>query len=311
MNFDASHARLVGIDWGTSSLRAYLIDSQGGVLDKLYAPEGIMQVQNHDFVSVLTRLLEPWLKKMSLPVIASGMITSRNGWVETPYLALPTSARQLADSLQAQRTPTGLQVHFVTGVNTNHGGAPDVMRGEETQIVGAVESGLTDGLFVMPGTHSKWVAVRGGCIEEFATYMSGEVFAALRGHTILGTLMKDTDFNLHGFELGVKAGFDAGAQLLHKLFHVRTLPLFDLISEDEVSDYLSGMLIGAEISGATDNNLLPDRALGNAQVTIVGLDKLADRYAVALEALDRKVAFAGDDIAARGHFAIAKSAGLI
>jgi len=303
MNSDASNPALIGIDWGTSSLRAFLISAQGDVLDKLQAPAGIMQVKDNDFDGVLSRLLEPWPK--TIPLIASGMITSRNGWVETAYLPLPAGADQLADALEPRRMANGLQIHFVTGVTTKHKGAPDVIRGEETQIVGAVEAGLPDGLFVMPGTHSKWVTVRKGSIVDFSTYMSGEIFAALRHHTILGTLMKNSDFNEEGFIQGIKAGNDAGAQLLHSLFHVRTMPLFELISEEQVADYLSGMLIGAEINGANS------ASKQQASITIVGRDDLADRYAIGLHELGYQCQRAADDIVARGHFAITTAAGLL
>jgi len=305
MNFDASNPALVGVDWGTSSFRAYLIDSQGVVLDSMDSSDGIMQVANRDFDSVLIRLLEPWCKFMDLPIIASGMITSRNGWFETPYLSVPVSAHHLAGSLESQRSSTDLDVHFVTGVKSQTNGAPDVMRGEEIQLVGVIETELIEGIVVMPGTHSKWVTVRNGCIEDFATFMSGEIFAALSNHTILGTLMKDSGFQKQVFLKGVAAGFDAGTQLLHRLFHVRTLPLFGLIAENETSDYLSGMLIGAEIRGATHNSNTID------QITIVGRDSLALRYASALEALEISVVSADNTITARGHFAVATSAGLI
>jgi len=262
-----------------------------------------MQVPDKDFVGVITQLIEPW--STTIPVIASGMITSRNGWLETPYISLPAGANHLANDLVPLRVNSKLQIHFVTGVLTKHKGAPDVIRGEETQIVGAVESGLSDGLFVMPGTHSKWVIVSNGTIVDFSTYMSGEIYAALRDHTILGTLMKTSEFNEDGFIKGVRAGFESGAQLLHSLFHVRTLPLFELISEEQTSDYLSGMLIGAEINGANTASQL------KTKIAIIGRDELANRYAIALQNLGYQCQRVADDIVANGHFAIATAAGLL
>lgn len=306
MNLVASDPVLIGMDWGTSSLRAYLISTQGEVLDRVVAGEGIMQVVDGDFERVFERLVEPWLMKNRVPVIASGMITSRNGWLETAYLPVPSGAEDLAEALVPVPTAQGSDLRFVTGLTTtSHLGAPDVMRGEETQIVGAVETGLDERIFVMPGTHSKWVSVRGGCIENFETFMSGEIYAALCHHTILGTLMNDSPFNEEGFREGVAAGLDAGSKLLHTLFHVRTMPLFGKISEDKVNDYLSGMLIGAEIQGATGQTLM------DIPVTIVGRDDLADRYAIALHVSGKQSTRAPDDIVAHGHFAIATSAGLL
>ena len=300
-----SSASLVGIDWGTSSLRAFLIDDQGKVIDYLQRPEGIMQVQDDDYEGVLSRLLSPWAENNRLPVIASGMITSRNGWIETPYLAVPTGVTQLADNLHKVPVSSGRPLYFVTGVETNHSGAPDVMRGEETQIAGAVEFGLVNGICVMPGTHSKWVTIRDGQIVNFETLMSGEVFEALRSHTILGKLMTNNAFSEDGFRQGVASGLESGVRLLHTLFHVRTLPLFGKIKESKVEDYLSGMLIGAEIQGATSGRSIDD------PITIIGRDDLADRYAIALEVSGLQSIRAPEDIASAGYFAIAKAAGLL
>ena len=305
MNSGASEPVLVGLDWGTTSMRAYLIGAQGNVLDRLVAAEGIMQVPDGDFEAVFERLLAPWVTTHRVPLIASGMITSRNGWLETPYLPVPSGSEQLSDALLSLRTAGGCLLHFVTGVTSNHNGAPDVMRGEETQIAGAVEDGLDEGIFVLPGTHSKWITVCGGRIVEFETFMSGEIYAALCAHTILGTLMNDSPFNDQGFREGVAIGLDAGPKLLHTLFHVRTMPLFGRISEDKVADYLSGILIGSEIHGATSNQVMDE------PVTIIGRDDLSDRYAIALQVLGQHSVRAPDDIVARGHFAIATSAGLL
>ena len=186
MNSAASEPALIGIDWGTSSLRAFLISGEGEILDRLSSPEGIMHVSGGDFEAVFGRLVGHWLSGKALPILASGMITSRNGWVETQYEHLPLNADDLAKALVTHKTSGGVELRFVTGVATEDESGPDVMRGEETQIIGASLLGMSDGLFVMPGTHSKWIRVSHGCIEDYSTYMTGEVFAALKEHTILG-----------------------------------------------------------------------------------------------------------------------------
>ncbi|MBS9718068.1 2-dehydro-3-deoxygalactonokinase [Pseudohalocynthiibacter aestuariivivens] len=305
MNSVASDPVLIGIDWGTSSLRAFLIGAQGEVLDRISTSQGIMHVPNRDFDLVFNALVSEWPAACNVPVIASGMITSRNGWVETPYINVPSGAQELAENLMSFETADGTIVRFVTGMTTEHNGAPDVMRGEETQIVGAFSLGMGDGVVVMPGTHSKWVTVRAGKIEDYATFMTGEIFAALRGYTILGTLMEDGPFNETGFRMGVLAGLREGSNLLHDLFHVRTMPLFGRISADMVADYLSGMLIGAEISAHMPDNEISDL------ITIVGRDDLADRYETAMGIAGLTSQRAPDDIVALGHFLIAQSAGLI
>lgn len=305
MNSGESEASLIGIDWGTSSMRAYLIGAQGEVLDRSDAPDGIMHVPGKDFETVLVSVLDPWMQEATIPVITSGMITSRNGWLETPYLSTPLGASHLAEALVPLTTQCGWQLHCIAGVTKDLKGIPDVMRGEETQIAGALEAGMDNRLFVLPGTHSKWITVQDGHIENFETVMSGEIFEALRRHTILGTLMQEAAFSAEGFRAGVAAGNNAGQKLLQALFSVRTLPLFGHLEEGMVADYLSGMLIGAEIKGATHNK--PNEN----PIAIIGRKDLAERYAIALDSLGFKSIKVEDDVVAKGYFNIATTAGLL
>lgn len=305
MNSGASEPALIGLDWGTSSLRAFLINGRGEVLDKMFSPEGIMSVSDRNFEAVFDKLIGHWLSAGELPILASGMITSRNGWVETPYEHLPLDADTLARALVTHKTECGVELRFVTGVTTEDESGPDVMRGEETQIIGASALGMSDGVFVMPGTHSKWISVSNGRIEDCSTYMTGEIYAALKGHTILGTLIEDGPFSDEGFDLGVAAGLTSKSHLLHDLFHVRTLPLMGKIKGSMVADYLSGMLIGSEISAEMDNRAAEET------ITIIGRNDLADRYEIALAAAGLQSRRAPDDIVAMGHFSIARSAGLL
>lgn len=305
MSSAASEPALIGLDWGTSSLRAFLIAADGGVLDKVSSNDGIMHVADRDFEAVFETLIGAWTDGGGLPVLASGMITSRNGWVETPYENVPAGAPELARALVPHRTARGAELRFVTGVTVKHPAGPDVMRGEEAQIIGASGLGLSDGTFVLPGTHSKWARVSRGRIEDFATYVTGEVFAALKGHTILGTLIEDGPYDAEGFELGVDTGLETGPGLLHDLFSVRTLPLTGRLARHQVADYLSGLLIGAEITGARN------RGVADGAVTIVGRSDLADRYRAALERAGIASRTAPDDVVAMGHVLIARAAGLL
>lgn len=304
MNSAVSEPVLIGLDWGTSSLRAYLIGKGGAVLDGIASDQGIMHVPGGDFDRALQRLIAPWRSHGILPVIASGMITSRNGWVETPYVAVPGGAKELAGAVVVHVTADRRPIHFITGVTTEHDGAPDVMRGEETQIVGAVAMGMGDGTYVMPGTHSKWAQVSGGVIDDYRTYMTGELFGAIKGHTILATLMAPGDFSEDGFRQGVRAALKSGGELLHNLFHVRTMPLFGKMSGAHAADYLSGLLIGAEIASGT-------RAARGEVLTVIGRGDLADRYEIALDCAGSKSRRAPEHICARGHYEIAKAAGLV
>ncbi|PRY20405.1 2-keto-3-deoxygalactonate kinase [Aliiruegeria haliotis] len=296
---------LIGIDWGTTSLRAYLIGAGGEVLDKVASSRGITSVPDRAFDSVLNQLIACWSTYGGLPVLASGMITSRNGWVETPYSRLPLGTVGLAQSLVPHHTESRMNIHFITGAVIDHASGADVMRGEETQIIGAQAFGMSDGIFVMPGTHSKWVRVSAGRIEDFATYMTGEVFAALKGHTILGTLIGDGPFDPEGFAQGVSCGLARESYLLHDLFRVRTLPLLGRMAGNAVADFLSGMLIGAEVKAAQI------RGDTNETITIVGRCDLADRYETALKIAGKTSQRLSEDTVAHGHYLIARAAEIV
>ena len=305
MNSDASNPALIGVDWGTSSLRAYLIGKQGEVLDSQSTDDGIMQIPDRQFEAALHRVIDPWITGQRLPLLASGMITSRNGWLETPYIEAPTGIDKLSDSLLPLSLDNGLTLHCIAGVSIDHNDTPDVMRGEETQVAGAVAGGMDNGILVMPGTHSKWVTVRNGGIADFETYMTGEIFAALRKHTILGTLMKNGNFCKQAFSDGLVTGSKSNSKLLHSLFSVRTLPLFQKMDSSKVADYLSGMLIGAEIAGATCNRSNED------SVTILGRSDLSERYAIAIQTLGLTCERLADNSIAKGYLGIATAAGML
>lgn len=305
MSSAASEPALIGLDWGTTSLRVYLIGGGGKVLDHRESREGILQVSGGDFAgTIAARLAE--LKHGDLPILASGMITSRNGWIETSYVDLPAGGAELAAGLVRHAMPGGPVLHFVPGVTTVDDGVPDVMRGEETEIVGAVARGFGDGLYVMPGTHSKWVTVRDRKLTAYATFMTGEIFAALKDHTILGRLMRDEDvFHHAAFARGVEASWASGTEVLHRLFSVRTLPLFGSLAPEEAADFMSGLLYGAEIA---EGRARFDAGYG---ATVLGSRKLGARVSRALEICGIKVRLAPPDCAAHGQFEIASAAGLI
>lgn len=288
---------LIGIDWGTTSFRAWRMGTGGAVLETVADGPGILAAAAlpGGFAQALRDRIGGWLD--GTPIIASGMITSRNGWVETPYLPLPLDAGALADSLTLRDG-----IHFVTGaVSDPDGPAPDVMRGEETEIIGHLAGGGGDGLFVLPGTHSKWAWAQGGRLTAFRTVMTGEVFAALRDHTILGRLVQPGPGSDDAFRRGVDAGRQGGA-LLGRIFSARTLALMDRLPGDQIADYLSGLLIGDEVAhGAQD--------VGGS-VTIIGRGDLAHRYRVALDQAGVAATVAPPGMAQRGLWEIARLGGL-
>lgn len=297
-------ASLIGIDWGTSSFRAALLDMRGAVLDRREGPHGIMAVKDGDFAGVLSREIGGWLGAGRVPVIMSGMIGSRQGWVEAPYVACPAGLEEVAAGL-APAPFADADVSIVPGMESVNAGMRDVMRGEETQVFGALAGlGLPGGRFVLPGTHSKWLLAEAGRIVSFSTYMTGEIYAACKGHTILGRLMQEGPFSAAAFERGVAAGASAGGPgaLLNRLFSVRTAGLFGEIAATELADYLSGLLIGAEVAEA---------GVAGELVRIIGSDALEGRYRTAMDMLGIQSEVLDSDLAIAGQWAIARAAGLV
>ena len=302
-----STPRFIAVDWGTSNFRAYLADEAGKVLDYVEQARGILAVEDRKFADVLKAGIGSWTADYSpLPIMMSGMIGSRQGWVEAPYVRCPATIADLAHALTVVQVDGIGTVHLIPGLDhAPQGVPPDVIRGEEAQIIGAMAlAGVEDGTFVQPGTHSKWVNVADGKIVGFSTYMTGEVYAALKDHTILGRLMTGEASDGSGFLKGVEAARREGSPgaLLNRLFSVRTLGLFDQLPARELSDYLSGLLIGAEMMAAAKQQDV---------ITIFGSGALTARYGKAAEALGFSWKAGPADSVVVGQLKIAQAAGLL
>lgn len=307
------NTELIALDWGITSLRAYRLDEHGEVREYKNEPAGILQIPDGTFEQTLDRFLGPWSHQgQYVPVIASGMITSKQGWIETDYLECPASLAQLAESLVTQTTRSGWKIHFVPGIHfEGPGGVPDVMRGEETQVFGALGFGEQRRLMILPGTHSKWIETSGKALERFATFMTGEMYAAMKDHTILGKLKEkgkaDAKAFLQGVEYSLTTVENTGG-LLHKLFSARSLALFNRLAGSSVEPYLSGLLIGAEIAEGLKWVRHPTDF---DSVTLVGDITLTKLYERALGCAGIITHQAHKDCAAIGLYRIATTAGLI
>ncbi len=277
---------LIALDWGLTRLRAYLMDDGGAIVERHESEAGVLSIADGGFEAALTSAIADWPEG---PIVASGMITSRQGWVETEYLACPAGAGEIAAALTVHKAAMG-PIHFAPGlVDRGAGGVPDVMRGEETQIAGALAAG--------------------GRVQGFATFMTGEVYAVLCRHSILGRMMAEGPEDAEAFLRGLDDAWNearAGG-LLHRLFGTRTLALFEELAETQTADYLSGLLIGQEVA----EGLAMGRAGAASAVTIVGAADLAARYETALAHRGVEAVRAPADIAAAGLHAIARAAGLI
>jgi 2-dehydro-3-deoxygalactonokinase len=289
---------MIGVDWGTSSFRAFRLGEDGAALDRIEKPMGISRVEPGAFDLVLRDTVAPWLAAGETRILLSGMVGSRQGWREAAYLPCPADVAALAGALTTIPFE-GAAVRLVPGLcDEDESGTPEVMRGEETQLAGVMPELGDDALVCLPGSHSKWVRVRGGRIESFRTYFSGEAFAALRSGTILGRMMPDAPHDRAAFVRGVARAGEPG-HLLHHLFGVRTLGLMNRLPERESASYFSGLLIGHEVRAAIG---------AAAHVFLVGSPALTELYSVAIAATGAKATILAEDAAANGLALIGRSA---
>ena len=253
MTAPVSAPAYVAVDWGTSSFRLWLIGTDGGVLAERRSGEGMTTAARTGFAEVLQSHLAAVSAPKGLPVLVCGMAGAKQGWVEAGYLDTPAA---LADIPAAAVRVPGLpaDIRILPGLAQRDAAAPDVMRGEETQLLGAAaELGDGDHLVCMPGTHSKWVRLSGGRVTGFSTFMTGELFEAIATHTILshaladaGAIAGDND----AFRAAVARMVANPALATSQMFSVRAGSLIAGLSPVDAKARLSGTLIGLEIAGA-------------------------------------------------------------
>ena len=290
---------MIAIDWGTSSFRAYRLAPDGVVVDKRSAPLGILAVQDGKFAEALETQIGDWLDQGDSPVMMSGMIGSRQGWKEVPYTACPAGLSEIAAGMAEVTWGQGRSAWIVPGVSCrDQTGVPDVMRGEETQLLGVLkELPLKSAWVCLPGTHSKWVRLEDWRMVELSTYMTGEVFANMKNHSILGRMMRTAAVEPDAFADGVVRARDAGG-LLHHLFGVRTLGLFGELSDARSASYLSGLLIGHELASISRLS---------ETVYLLGSEELTKLYVEALAACGISGRILDPDAVAEGLFLLAAS----
>jgi len=293
-------SRLIGLDWGSTRLRAFLFGANGAVLDTRESARGASTLAGEAaFAQAFAAITQGW---PALPVLACGMVGSQHGWREAPYAPCPADAAALA----AHALRLDGRIAIVPGL-LHDGARPDVMRGEETQIVGALALHpelAAHACLVLPGTHAKWARVEAGRVTGFATHMTGELYALLRRQSVLARLMPAEDGapSSEAFLAGVDAAREGGA-LGHQLFAVRTLGLFGRLPPAQLPDYLSGLLIGHEIA----------HELGTGQpqpLALIGDPALCGRYALALARFGQAAPLRLDNTAPAGLWRLAQTLGL-
>ncbi len=300
--------RFIAGDWGSSHLRLYLCDG-AGVIDRRFGPGAVGPHEPHE--QILLSLIEPWLAEHgTMPVLLCGMVGSRNGWVEAPYAACPAGAGDL-QRLLVRFEAHGVPIAIVPGVSgQSPRGAPEVMRGEEAQVIGALAlmPELAQGrrLVALPGTHTKWAVIEDGRIAAFQTALTGEMFALLRDHASLAKVGGDRADGAGGFVAGLDSNQRSGqAGLLHELFEVRSRQLIDGWSAAYALEFLSGLLIGADVAGA-----LAQFAAETAPMVLIGDPALTGRYdqALARHGIQTR-SLSGEDCALAGLRAIFQTEG--
>jgi 2-dehydro-3-deoxygalactonokinase len=274
-------ARFVAGDWGTSNLRLFLCDDHGNALESITGP-GVAAVED-PFENLFESLLQDWeAHNGALPAVLCGMVGSSIGWVQTPYVGCPAVPESIAAGCIALRAG---RVHLVPGLRCeNRLHTADFMRGEETQILGALTLDSTLGvgqqLLCLPGTHTKWVVLENGVIKEFLTAVAGEVFGALRDHSVLVRAEARSEES-GAFSEGLQRFSDfPTVPLLHRLFECRSRVLSGEMPASHAADFLSGLLVASDVAGAM--NLFAD-CLPQDTVRVIGVPQLTQRYLTALK----------------------------
>ncbi|PWW01633.1 2-keto-3-deoxygalactonate kinase [Hoeflea marina] len=273
----------VAVDWGTSAFRLWLMSADGAVIAERRSNEGLAAASAAGFASVLESHLAPLPGSDGLPVVICGMAGSRQGWIEAGYVEVPAELTSIASG--GVRVPgTERNVTILPGMCVKSAREPDVMRGEETQLLGAMLESSGAERFCMPGTHSKWVQMRDGKVTGFQTYMTGELFSVICSASILKHSIPDggsVDANEPEFLTGVRDGWLTPARFTHELFSIRAGQLLhDRLPTDNRAR-LSGLLVGVEFAGAGVGD--------DESVALVASGRMEQLYHAALVACGARV----------------------
>jgi 2-dehydro-3-deoxygalactonokinase len=267
----------VVIDWGTSSFRGWLMSADGAVLAESRGAEGMLHCVDTGFAPVLRNHLIKLGAPEAAPVLICGMAGARQGWVEAPYLKVPTRLDALHEGTIRVDTPG--DVRILPGIAQAEADRPDVMRGEETQLLGVTDPDFT-GLVCIPGTHSKWIRIEDGCVSEFSTYMTGELFSVIGQHSILAHAVDaagPTTADSQAFREGLAAATAAPTALTASLFRLRAAQLLGFEQRTDGAARLSGLLIGTELADAAHRYGSP------RSVRLIAAGALGQLYEMALE----------------------------
>jgi 2-dehydro-3-deoxygalactonokinase len=300
---------VAAVDWGTTRMRIWLLDSAGATLAGHRSDDGLTTAQASGFATILERGLVALDAPAGIPVIICGMAGSRQGWREAPYVDAPCAIAEIlkgAVAVPDQRR----DIRIVPGLAQRRADAMDVIRGEETQLAGAGLDAAQRAVVCMPGTHSKWVLMEQGAVSGFGTWPTGELHAVLSKHSILRHSLGDGDAPVAAdgsvFLDACATALAAGGDILSRLFSIRAGSLLAGIGAEEAAASLSGLLIGGEIASAVK------RYPPQGRVVLIASGALAPLYDAALRCAGLDVSLIdADDAVRRGLFEAAQQNGLI
>ncbi|MBA8879934.1 2-dehydro-3-deoxygalactonokinase [Phyllobacterium myrsinacearum] len=266
-------------DWGTSRFRLWLLDEKGDVVAERRSDDGLDISRARGFAETLETHLTGLQAPADMPVIICGMAGSRQGWVEANYVPVPADLTAILSGT-VRIEGISRDVRIIPGLSQS-GSAPNVMRGEETQLLGAMLArNLRSGLVAMPGTHSKWVELEEGRAKSFSTYLTGELYALLAGHSILrhsiGNATETVAPDHPQFAAGLELMLEGNRRMLGELFGIRAAMLLENLAPEGAASRLSGLLIGTEIAGARE------KYGTTTKIALVASGAMAALYAKAL-----------------------------
>lgn len=306
MSSKSGDGHFIGIDWGSTNARALLFAPDGRIVEERDAPLGIKHIPPGGHRTAFEQLTAGWREAHGLiPALLSGMIGSRHGWREVPFITCPSKLTDLHHAIVP--APEVENVALIPGLSVTQGQA-DVMRGEELQLLGLGQAATRFDWVCIPGTHSKWIRADWPAVREFHTAMTGEVYAAVAEHTLFANLIPPAS----GPRPFVAAAFEAGLErsasphgLLHALFGIRADVLLERLAAVEISDVISGLIIGTEI-----RHLL-QQVPGKPRLALIAAASLQPRYQRALGYFDvAATAFDVKQVTADGFVAMMRSRGM-
>ena len=237
----------VALDWGTSNFRAYLMDNNN-VIDQVSTQEGMKFIDQNEFEKILIKNIDAWNNKFDIKVIiASGMVGAKQGWIEVPYINSPCDIRNV--NFKTLKILDDANIHILSGVSQFN--PSDVMRGEETQIAGFLLNNVDfNGSICLPGTHSKWVNMNSYNIQEFTTFLTGELYEIVKKYSILNHSLNTTELDDEIVKSSAKLIIENPSFISNKLFEIRADNLLKNSNQTSNNSKLVGYLLGIELSGS-------------------------------------------------------------